>query len=885
VSLEDIDGPALQPYYRSAGFDGPPALTFLTLQAAGWTVYPTCTAADEATRIVASTPLFDAAAYAARAGGLKGLDPALHYVLVGEQLGIPPSDDFDPAYYGARYPDVAAARMNRLVHYVVAGKREGRRPVSVAHTLRLDTERIDSALETVLLFAHEASRTGAPILAYTIALGLREKYNVVAVPLAGGELFDDFEACCSAAVGPIPRTEWNDAEASRLVQRLCASYRVRYAIANSIETRFILPALAHAQVPVVTLVHEFASYTRPAGSMGQALDWSTEVVFSAEVVARAALKEHPTLAGRVTHVIPQGPCHVPAARITDSPGRDADPLAALAREKERDRALVVLSCGTVHLRKGVDLFLTCAASVARRSPARPVRFVWIGAGYDPEADPHYSCYLADQIERAGLEDMVTIVDAVPDLEPAYALADVFLLSSRLDPLPNVAIDASLRGIPVLCFEHATGIADVLADDEVARRCVAPYLDVEYAAALIARIAGDEEERAALGAATRRVARAKFDTQRYVRRLDDIGTGALDAMRQRRRDFAAIRDDELFDAGVYVHPDEQISSRDDAIHAFLARWSAVAIVERPATNGLFRRPCVGFHPQIYAYEHRDAFDVARVNPLAHFIRSGKPAGAWWHGVIAPEPVAAPDRATSTMRVALHGHFYYPQLAADLFRRLAASAHRCDLLLTTDTVTKADLLMRTSRAYTRGKVSVHVVPNRGRDIGPLLTLLQPEIACRYDIVGHVHGKRSLSVGDGSFGERWREFLWQHLIGDTHPMLDLIIDRFVNDPHLGIVFPEDPYLSDWDDNRPIAAGLAARMGIDHLPPFFDFPNGTMFWARAAALQPLFDLALDWDDYPPEPIDSDGTLLHALERLLPFSAARAGYRYATSHVPGVTR
>ena len=72
--------------------------------------------------------------------------------------------------------------------------------------------------------------------------------------------------------------------------------------------------------------------------------------------------------------------------------------------------------------------------------------------------------------------------------------------------------------------------------------------------------------------------------------------------------------------------------------------------------------------------------------------------------------------------------------------------------------------------------------------------------------------------------------------------------------------------------------------MPPFFDFPIGTMFWARSAALKPLFDLKLARDDYPPEPIPYDGTILHAIERLLPFVAQHAGYRVATTHVPGVT-
>jgi lipopolysaccharide biosynthesis protein len=42
--------------------------------------------------------------------------------------------------------------------------------------------------------------------------------------------------------------------------------------------------------------------------------------------------------------------------------------------------------------------------------------------------------------------------------------------------------------------------------------------------------------------------------------------------------------------------------------------------------------------------------------------------------------------------------------------------------------------------------------------------------------------------------------------------------------------------------------------------------------------------EDYPPEPLPHDGTILHAIERLLPFVARHAGCRFATTHVPGVT-
>ena len=49
-------------------------------------------------------------------------------------------------------------------------------------------------------------------------------------------------------------------------------------------------------------------------------------------------------------------------------------------------------------------------------------------------------------------------------------------------------------------------------------------------------------------------------------------------------------------------------------------------------------------------------------------------------------------------------------------------------------------------------------------------------------------------------------------------------------------------------------------------------MFWARVHALKPLLTLALDWTDFPEEPVPIDGTVAR-IERLLPFVAQHAGY------------
>jgi lipopolysaccharide biosynthesis protein len=298
--------------------------------------------------------------------------------------------------------------------------------------------------------------------------------------------------------------------------------------------------------------------------------------------------------------------------------------------------------------------------------------------------------------------------------------------------------------------------------------------------------------------------------------------------------------------------------------------------------VLRRPVEGFHPLIYASDNPLFRDSDRVDPFVHYLQNGRPNGRWTHTVFNPDNAAVPGAVT--LRAAVHAHFHYPELLPDFLKRLEINKARIDLYLTTGSDKNADALGKVLSEFGRNDAHVRVTPNRGRDIGPFLTALKDELSL-YDVVGHLHGKRSLH-GGSDLGERWRDFLWEHLVGSRFAMADMILSQFMQNERLGVVFPEEPHLFGWNDNTDIAEELARRMGISTpLPNHFDFPMGTMFWARTAALRPLFDLGLGWDDYPDEPVPYDGTILHALERLVPFAAQHAGYGYATTYVKGSTR
>jgi lipopolysaccharide biosynthesis protein len=62
-------------------------------------------------------------------------------------------------------------------------------------------------------------------------------------------------------------------------------------------------------------------------------------------------------------------------------------------------------------------------------------------------------------------------------------------------------------------------------------------------------------------------------------------------------------------------------------------------------------------------------------------------------------------------------------------------------------------------------------------------------------------------------------------------------------------------------------------------------MFWARSSVLKSLVDLELRWEDYPPEPVRINGTILHSMERMLGVLPGLTGFECAVTHAEGTGR
>lgn len=169
------------------------------------------------------------------------------------------------------------------------------------------------------------------------------------------------------------------------------------------------------------------------------------------------------------------------------------------------------------------------------------------------------------------------------------------------------------------------------------------------------------------------------------------------------------------------------------------------------------------------------------------------------------------------------------------------------------------------------------NRGRDVLPFLKIMEKVIDHGYTKLVKVHTKRSKHRIDG---DKWRDDLYSKLI--TPVAIHNAMSIFQQQPKVGIIGPEGhivPMNFYWGSNAENVEKLCYRMGykLDDIREL-NFVAGTMFFARVDALKPILSLGLTEDDFDIEAGQIDGTIAHAIERIISVSLHAANLTLRSS-------
>lgn len=226
------------------------------------------------------------------------------------------------------------------------------------------------------------------------------------------------------------------------------------------------------------------------------------------------------------------------------------------------------------------------------------------------------------------------------------------------------------------------------------------------------------------------------------------------------------------------------------------------------------------------------------------------------------------------VAVHLHLYYEDLLDEFISYFSNIPVAFDLYISCqENADLAAIRTKTKALAFAKKVDIRPLVNRGRDLAPLYVEFASELAS-HKVFLHVHTKKSLYSGAEKGG--WRHYSLDTLLGSSH-QVQKILDLFDSE-NAGLVYPdkheEVPVIAySWLKNAGHAKQLARDYGLGQLPQVFNYPTGSFFWASTQALEPLLAHGYTYDDFPEEAGQTDGTLAHALERIIPFVSRKQGF------------
>lgn len=365
----------------------------------------------------------------------------------------------------------------------------------------------------ILFVSHDAHRGGAQATLLSTLEWFKEhtSLSVKVLCLDGGVLLPRFQALADTIVLNELQNSWdgNEGELTKRLLDFCGG-KPDLIYGNTVVSGKVYQWLHSLGVPILTHVYELEmSIQRYASDwMGDVLKYSDQYITPSNAVKNNLVKNHavdPNKIGVAYGAIPNKPLH----------------LYETAQEKKRERKklgldaekIIIIGCGLgMPFRKGADLFIELGA-ILRRQGRTDFHLYWVGDFEDSESDPQHGTWANHkaQLGQNNLRDFVTFLGYKENFNDYFRAADIFLLPSREDPLPLVAVEAAKCGLPLVCFADAGGTPDLVGNDA---GFVVPFEDMATMAKRVLELMDDASLRMALG----KRAREKFISQFTVERI-------------------------------------------------------------------------------------------------------------------------------------------------------------------------------------------------------------------------------------------------------------------------------------------------------------------------------------------------------------------------------
>lgn len=718
----------------------------------------------------------------------------------------------------------------------------------------------DENKETIVLVSHQSSATGAPLLGLNMGKSLNKKYNVIHYVMDKSDIHDAFIKDCFLLVEELG--ESTKATSLKILKEIGRGLSIKAVIGNSVTTYSVLSSASELKLPTLSLIHEFAGYVKSAKIMLDTIIEADRVIVPATIIkdsimdqlAKAAMiyDEPSNLVTR-----PQGKLPF----IPDMYGK-SDNVEEIFKKigiSDKGDYKIIVAAGSVHIRKGVDLFIYLSRYIKKYYHGK-CKFVWVGDGLK-DYDCSFSFLLKREVKSLGLEDDFVFLGHQKNLDSILSVADIFCLTSRMDPFPNVVVDALEANLPVACFRDASGSVEFL-EKHSADSIIVDYLDTHQ---LGFEIAEYLKKPTSSNNHNLEIVKKHLDFDKYI----DFIIEQIEVCEKYNAEnlgiLNSIENSEYFDRE-YIKLSEL---EDNYEFCYVQSPYHYILSQRKGLYRLTPNPCAGFSTCKWALENDSYSKVPFYEAIEKNVYSTHECYK------TPLNIGGGFKG----KYAIHLHLFYIDLGQEFNEYFKNLPVGYDLYITTINKAEVEKIKTLFNDCGAKNIEVIVVENIGRDVAPMIFDLKDSIlGGKYDVIGHFHSKKSVGVAN-SLGDRWRKYLLDNLVG-TKDVASSVLNLF-SDQQVGLVFAEDRHFMDMGDNRSYFNELGDMMGISEVNETPLFPLGNMFWARVDAIKDLFSLDKDIV-IQEEPLPYDGSYMHALERITPALVEKNGYNYVTVYKNG---
>ncbi|MCS3532431.1 glycosyltransferase family 4 protein [Chryseobacterium sp. JUb7] len=363
-------------------------------------------------------------------------------------------------------------------------------------------------MKKILFISHEASLSGAPILALNLLKRLKkekEDYTIDVLLIRGGELYEDFAKISNQIVvahyhlqsfsflkrnlkrvesivfkkKPETQQDKIDKITTILLQN---KYDLVYG--NTMESLIWTLPFYRKNIPTIVAIHELSfgiESTYPKEFVLENISNVTKIIAGSKAVGDNLVAKYGADPKKINVV-----------------HSFVDSVLILQKDKEslrqelgiKNNELIIGIASSQELRKGTDMIPLLVQKIKQKTDL-PFKFINLGG---TSKSPAVRCAKIDA-EKLEVDDVLLFIDHNKFPNDYINLFDVFLLMSREDPFPLVMLTAAKLKKPIIAFEKSGGAVEFL---ENGYGILAPYLDLDKMADNVVNLLKNNELRKKYG---------------------------------------------------------------------------------------------------------------------------------------------------------------------------------------------------------------------------------------------------------------------------------------------------------------------------------------------------------------------------------------------------